>query len=153
MNVEKRDLVLAAGAFLLVAVGVVRTAMPDRYRLRPLSVQGMDIVSEPIGTRETLTREVTWSPPVDVYVMGWSYRIGGFTAGGELSMFAGTTRLFEVAAADAPASNPSFFQNGAGFLLRQGDKLTLRYRLTNTGPPGQTRGAGALVYFVPVEGN
>ena len=39
------------------------------------------------------------------------------------------------------------------WLLRKGERLTLRYQLSNLGPAGETKGAGALVYFVPVQGN
>ena len=39
------------------------------------------------------------------------------------------------------------------YRFKPGQALTLRYRLVNMGPAGETKGAGALVYFVPVEGN
>ncbi len=84
--------------------------------------------------------------------MGWNYRIGASALGTDLILLADDVRLFHMRAGDL-AANPAFFQNGSAYLLRKGQTLTLRYALTNTGPPGETRGAGALVYFVPVEGN
>lgn len=43
---------------------------------------------------------------------------------------------------------------GTGYLLPQGRKLTFRYRITNAGSGSfETKGATALVNFVPVEGN
>jgi hypothetical protein len=46
-----------------------------------------------------------------------------------------------------------FLPAGSGFLVRKGQTLTMRYRLVNNGPATETRGASALVYFVPVAGN
>jgi hypothetical protein len=152
MNVRGRDLVLMGGALLLLAVAVVRLAVPDRSRMRPLSVEGLDIPSEPIGQGDAIVREKSWSPPDDVYIVGWNYRIGAPGAGPELTLSARGVRLFTVRGIDTPL-NPSFFQAGTGFRVDKGGTVTLRFRLTNAGAAGETHGASALVYFVPVEGN
>ena len=153
MTVSRRDFAVAAAVVLVLAVAIVRTAIPDRSRLRPLSVEGMEIRGEVIPTGE-IVREATWSPPADVYVLGMNYRIGASGAGAELMLLAGKTALFQTRTGDAiPMDNPTFFQNTAAYVLRKGERLTLRYHVVNTGPPGETSGAGALIYFVPVEGN
>jgi hypothetical protein len=137
---------------LLLAVAIVRTAVPDRSRMRSVSVEAMDIASEPIHPGQTVTREVDWTPPDDVYVVGWNYRLGATGASPELVLRHGETRVF-VADGTQTRQNPSFFQGGAGYRVLKGERLTLRLRVTNLGAPGETHGASALIYFVPVEGN
>ena len=84
--------------------------------------------------------------------MGWNPWVGAAASGGELTLFASGVRLFYFVQGDS-AANHTVYPGGTGYLLRKGEKLTLRYRLVNMGPAGETKGAGALVYFVPVEGN
>jgi hypothetical protein len=154
VQVERRDMALAAGALLLLAVAVIRVAIPDGSRIRPLSIHGLDIPDEKIDTGQELQRTVRWNPPADVYVIGWSYDLGSAAARPELALMHGETQLFFVKGGGAaPVENPAFFGAGAAYRLRKEDTLELRYRLVNTGAPGQTNGARALVYFIPVEGN
>lgn len=143
---------IGAGVLLLLAVAIVRTAVPDRSRIRPLSLQGLDIPSEPIKQGETLTREKHWDPPDDVYLVGWNPRVGAHGSGAELALFIGQTRLFEYFEGRGAISVASF-PAGTGFVLRKAQRLTLRLRVANSGPDSETQGAGALIYFVPVEGN
>ena len=151
-RLTRNEALVAAGCLLLLAVGVVRLAVPDRSRLRPLSLQGFDVSSERIDHGQVLERERVWQPPDDVYVVGWNPWVGAAASGGELTLFAGGVRLFFFVQGDS-AANHTVYPAGTGYLLRKGEKLTLRYRLVNMGPAGETKGAGALVYFVPVEGN
>jgi hypothetical protein len=151
-RLTRTEALVAAGGLLLLAVAVVRLAVPDRSRMRPLSLQGIDISSEKIDQGQTLERERVWHPPDDIYVVGWSPWVGAAQAGGELTLFAAGVQLFRFAQSDS-AANDTAYPAGTGFLLRKGEGLTLRYRLENMGPPGETKGAGAIVYFVPVEGN
>lgn len=151
-RLTRNETLLAAGCLLLLAVGVVRLAVPDRSRIRALSLQGLDIATEPIEHGQTLQREKVWQPPDDVYVLGWNPWVGAESAGGELTLFAEGVRLFFYVQGPS-AANHTVYPAGTGYLLRKGQKLTLRYRLANLGPAGETKGAGALVYFVPVEGN
>jgi hypothetical protein len=151
-RLTRNEALVAAGCLLLLSVGVVRLAVPDRSRIRPLSLQGFDISSERIDHGQVLERERVWQPPDDVYVVGWNPWVGAAASGGELTLFAGGVRLFFFVQGDS-AANHTVYPAGTGYLLRKGDKLTLRYRLANMGPAGETKGAGALVYFVPVEGN
>ena len=154
MEISRRDAALAAGALFLLATAIVRLATPSRPALRPLSVEGLDIPDEPMGTGATITRETKWTASTDVYLMGWQYWNGGALGGGELTVFRqpGELRLF-TASRDDNSANPFFFQNGAAFRIQRGEIIVLRYRISNTGPSGTTRGAHLLLYFVPVEGN
>jgi hypothetical protein len=152
LRLTRNEAVIGAACLLLLAVGVVRLAVPDRSRIRPLSLQGFDISSERIDHGQVLERERVWQPPDDVYVVGWNPWVGAASSGGELTLFAGGVRLFFFVQGDS-AANHTVYPAGTGYLLRKGEKLALRYRLVNMGPAGETKGAGALVYFVPVEGN
>ena len=152
LNLSRQELALWAGALLLLAVAIVRLAVPDRSRIRPLSLEGFEIPSETIDQGQTLTRERSWDPPTDVYIMGWSPRIMARGSGATLQLMAGDVRLFEMVEGSAEWGQ-GIFPDGAGFLLRKGQKLVLRFRIINGGTPVQTLGANALVYFVPAEGN
>ena len=151
-RLTRNEALIAAGCLLLLAVGVVRLAVPDRSRMRALSLQGFDIPSEPIDHGQIPQRERVWEPPDDVYVVGWNPWVGAAHSGGEMTLFAAGVRLFFFVQGDS-AANHTVYPAGTGYLLRRGEKLTLRYRLVNMGPAGETRGAGALIYFVPVQGN
>jgi hypothetical protein len=151
-RLSRNEALIAAACLLLLAVGLVRLAVPDRSRMRPLSLQGFDIPSETIDQGQTLERERVWEPPDDVYVVGWSPWVGASRSGGELTLYAAGVQLFLFVQGDGSA-NAAAYPAGTGYLLRKGEKLTLRYRLENMGPAGETKGAGAVVHFVPVEGN
>jgi hypothetical protein len=151
-RVTRTEALIGAGCLLLLAVGVVRLAIPDRSRMRPLSLQGFDIPSEPIEHGQTKERERVWQPPDDIYVVGWNPWVGAASSGGEVTLLAAGVRLFFFAQSEG-AANQTAYPGGTGYLLRKGQPLTLRYRLVNMGPAGETKGAGALVYFVPVDGN
>jgi len=151
-RLSRNEALVGAGCLLLLAVGVVRLAVPDRSRIRPLSLQGIDVSSERIEHGQILERERVWQPPDDVYIVGWNPWVGAAASGGELTLFASGVRLFYFVQGDS-AANHTVYPGGTGYLLRKGERLTLRYRLVNMGPAGETKGAGALVYFVPVEGN
>jgi hypothetical protein len=151
-RLTRNEALAGAACLLLLAVGVVRLAVPDRSRIRPLSLQGFDIPSERIDHGLTLEREKVWQPPDDIYIVGWNPWVGASSSGGELTLLAGGVRLFLFTQGQGGA-NQTVYPGGTGYLLRKGQPLTLRYRLLNMGPAGDTKGAGALVYFVPVEGN
>ena len=152
MQIQRNQALAGIGLTLLFAVAIVRTAVPDRSRLRPLSVEGIDIPTEKIGEGQRIVREKTWAPPTDVYLLGWNYRIGAEALGTDLILMVDDVRVFHMRKGD-PAANPAFFQNSGAYRIRRGQTVKLVYAVTNTGPGGETRGAGALLYFVPVEGN
>jgi hypothetical protein len=99
---------------------------------------------------QTVTREVHWEPPDDVYLIGWHPRAGAPEAEPELLLRVGDVRIFETR---GPATSGASFPAGSGYLVRKGQRLTLRFTLANSGPAAESRGARALIYFVPVAGN
>jgi hypothetical protein len=151
IRTTRRDLALWGGGVLLLAVALVRLAVPDRARMRPVSIEALDIPTEPIASGQTIERQATWNPPDDVYLLGWNHEVET-RAAPTLRLVHGNTRLFMVGGTDGSADH-AFFPAGAGYRVRKGETLTLTFRVTNGGPPGETHGAGALLYFVPVEGN
>ena len=153
MTVSRRELLAGAALLLLVAVAAVRIAMVDRPPLRPLSVEGITIPSEPIAGGQTIVREAQWHSPSDVYVMGWSYRLGAPTTTLEMTLRHRDTVLFLGPRGLGTAQNPVLLPPGTGYRLPANEPLTLRVSVTNSGPAGETAGTEALVYFVPVQGN
>jgi hypothetical protein len=159
---RQRDILLAAGALLLLAVGLVRLAVPDRSRIRPLSIEALEVAGDRLDPGQTMTRDANWNPPDDVYLLGWHPWIAApadMRFNVEISAFQGTTRLLFVAQNLTPPGivtpwSPQLLPQGTGIRLLKGQPLTMRYRITNTGAvPFETGGATALLYFVPVEGN
>jgi hypothetical protein len=161
---NRRDLLLAAGAVLLLATAIVRVAVPDRSRLRPLSVEAFAVETGSVPAGQTVVREVDWAPPSDVYVMGWNPWIGlpaaaSFDA--ELMIFLPDTKTTIFVMGQRGTSDRVIdtwrdvsLPAGTGFAVRRGQPLRLRYRVTNEGTTAfDIRGATALLYFVPVEGN
>jgi hypothetical protein len=161
---KNRDVLIGGAILLLLAVALVRIAVPDRSRIRPISIEGFDIKSERVDPGQVLTRELPWSPPDDVYVMGWNPYLGTpsdvkydadmmlYDPDRKVTVFVTGYRVTPPTSTDAWRfySLPL----GTGFLLRKGERLLLRYRITNTGAQSfETNGATALVYFVPVTGN
>ena len=153
IRISRIELLAGAGFVLLLAVGVVRIATPARPPLRPVSVEGIEIAPEPIATGQRLVREKEWRPPADVYVVGWSYSLGSPHSEPELLLLHRDTVLFYGPRGGSVTQNPAFFDGGLGYRLQANEPLTLRLALTNTGAPGNTLGAKALIYFVPAEGN
>jgi len=153
VTVTRTELVAGAALLLITAVAAVRIAMVDRPPLRPLSVEGLAIPAEAIGSGQTLVRETQWRAPADVYVMGWSYSLGAPAIVAEIVLKHGDTVLFVGPHGQSQAQNPGLLPAGTGYRLPGNEVLTLRLTIQNTGPPGQTFGDQALVYFVPVAGN
>jgi hypothetical protein len=150
MALDRRELFLGGCVLLLFVTAMVRILTPQPPTWRSLSVEGLSISSQPIAQGQTVVAEQSMAAPDDVYVVGWSYRIQGWEAMPELRLNAGKTTLFVGTRGGNLEMSPAFFPAGSGFLVRRGDPITLQLRVTNTGPAGQTRGADALVYFVPV---
>jgi hypothetical protein len=150
VKVEGKELLFAAGLLLLLAVGLCRLVGSDRPRMRPVSVEALEVPSEPVDQGQTVTREVHWDPPDDVYLIGWHPRAGAPEAEPELLLRVGDVRIFETR---GPLTSGASFPAGSGFVVRKGQRLTLRFTLANSGPAAESRGARALIYFVPVAGN
>lgn len=154
MALSRVELIAGVAAAFLCGAGASRLALPRQATMRPLSIEGLHIKSEPIASGQTLSREAAWTCPTDVYVIGWSYNVGAIGANPELFlMHRDTVLFFGQRGGGAPGANPAFYREGAGYRLPAGEPLSLRLTMTNRGAPGDTQGAAALVYFVPVAGN
>lgn len=161
---KNRDLLIAGAILLLLAVALVRLAVPDRSRIRPISIEGFEIKSERIDPAQTVTHELPWNPPDDVYVLGWNPYLGAPSDArydADIMLFhpdRQTTVFITGYRVTPPVSTDVWrfysLPPQTGFLLRKGERLLLRYRITNLGASSfETKGATALVYFVPVAGN
>ena len=155
---------MGAGALLLLAIAIVRLAVPDRSRLRPLSVEAVWIRSRAVPAGETIVGEEQWTPPADVYVVGWNPWLGmpanvGFEAKVMLYTAEAKTTLFVAGLQGFPPGTvdtwrPFALPQGTGYRCERGQPLTFRYEVTNRGGAAfETRGAGVILYFVPVQGN
>lgn len=156
-----RGTLLAAGALVLLAFAIVGTAVPDRTSLRQIAVAGCWFAPVAVGRGQTLTRELRWEPEGDVHVVGWNPLLEapgdtGYEA--ELSLFDGParTRIFVMVQrrsppADASTWSPAELPEGTGYRVPAGHTLTLRLRITNTGPVDfWTQGAGAQIRYLLV---
>jgi hypothetical protein len=152
----KRSEVLAVVVgTILLAVAIVRLAIPDRSRLRALSVEAIRIASEPIKHDQSLERTFEWLPPEDVYIVGWGPRANAKNSGAEMTLFMPgppPMLLFDYAEDGRPSRN-EYAAPGTGFLVKKGAPVKLRFRVNNGGPDSQTLGGVALIYFVPAAGN
>jgi hypothetical protein len=159
---SRRDVILGGAVLLLFGTAVLRLALPDRTRLRALSVEGLWDQGETVAPGATVTKELTWKPPEDVYVLGWNPWVGipaGMAASAQLllydadrktSLFLRHTQGSESFTGDDAQETP----NGTGYHVRKGVELRFRYKITSQAEaPFVTFGAGTLIYFVPVEGN
>ena len=153
IRVTRVELLAGAGFVLLLAVGVMRILTPTQQPLRPVSIEGIEIPTEPIATGQRVIREKEWRHEADIYVLGWSFSLGSPHSAPELLLLHRDTVLFYGPRGGAAAQNPAFLDAGLGYRLRANEPLTLRLAMTNTGAPGQTLGARALIYFVPAAGN
>jgi hypothetical protein len=153
MAASRLELVVGGAMLVLVGAGLSYMARPKRPPLRALSIEGIHIASEPIARDQTLVREKTWKPAADVYLIGWTYSIGGLGAGPELLLLHDDTVLFFGPKGGAFAGNPAFYAEGAGYKVKAGEAVTLRLTITNQGVAGATHGAQALIYFVPADSN
>ena len=157
-QLSARRVLAAAVLSLLLALPIVRMSVEDRTPLRGLSVHGLWFEETDVDPGQTVTRQLTWAPEQDVYVVGWnplllapaeaSYAV-------ELTLADADTRIFVMVEqgsrpADADAWNPSELPAGTGYHVRAGRTLTLRFRIANQGD-GEVlaQAAGAQIRYVP----
>jgi hypothetical protein len=163
-GLSRRDVLLGALVLLLLAVALVRLAVPDRSRIRPLSIEAFQVTSDRLDPGQTITRETPWVAPDDIYVLGWNPWIGapsGVSFDADLMLYQAEskTTIFVFGQRIQPPGTVDAWRSfglppGTGYRARKGLSLTFRYQIKNTGTGSfETNGATALVYFVPVEGN
>lgn len=131
-------------------MALFRIVSPATPLTRQISVEAVEIRSTPIKSGESLTQESSWTPPDDVYVVGWAPDLGAPSAAPELYLVSKGTTIFLAPRASLEGLKAAFLPSGTGFLVRKGETVTLRLQMLNSGPDGETRGARALIYFHPV---
>lgn len=147
---NRRDLAILAVSSALLGMALFRILAPPVPPTRQLSVEAVEIKSKPIRSGESLVQESSWTPPDDVYIVGWAPDIGAPGATPELFLVSNGTTIFTVPRTSLEGLKAAFLPGGTGFLVRKEQAVTLRLQITNSGPDGETRGARALIYFHPV---
>ena len=147
---NRRDLTILAVSSALLGMALFRIVSPATPLTRQISVEAVEIRSTPIKSGESLTQENSWTPPDDVYVVGWAPDLGAPSAAPELYLVSKGTTIFLAPRASLEGLKAAFLPSGTGFLVRKGETVTLRLQMLNSGPDGETRGARALIYFHPV---
>ena len=151
---KRHELAILLGVAFLLAIGVVRLAVPDRSRLRALSVEAIQIPSEPIAHGQSIERSIDWTPPADVYIVGWGPRVHARGSSATLMLYLKSrkTMLFDYQE-DGRSSRNEYTAPGTGFFVAKGEAVTIRYRMNNGGLDSQTLGGVGLIYFVPAAGH
>lgn len=147
---NRRDLALLGLCSAFLGVAVFRLISPAEPATRQISVEAVEIRSAAIRSGESLVQESSWTPPDDVFIVGWAPDLGAPEARPELCLMAGTTAIFMAERGSIEGLRSVFLPSGAGFLVRKGEAVKLRLQINNSGPDGESRGARALIYFHPV---
>ena len=147
---NRRDLAILAVSSALLGMALLRILAPPVPPPRQLSVEAVEIKSKPIRSGESLVQESSWTPPDDVYIVGWAPDLGAPSALPELYLRVGETTVFLAPRASLEGLKPAFLPAGSGFLVRKGEIVRLRLQINNSGPDGESLGARALIYFHPV---
>jgi hypothetical protein len=147
---NRRDIAILGLCSALLGVAAFRLLSPVEGSTRRISVEGVEIKSAAIKSGEALVQEASWSPPDDVFIVGWAADLGSPGAAPELSLRAGPTTIFLVPRGSAEGLRVAFLPAGTGYLVKKGEIVKLRLQISNSGPDGQSGGAHALIYFHPV---
>lgn len=145
---NRRDMTILALCSALLGAGVFRLIDPPGAT-RMISVEAVEIKSAPIKGGQSLVQEVSWSPPDDVFIVGWAPDAGAPDALPELFLISEQTSLFRQRGS-GEGLRPVFFPSDTGYFVRKGGSVKLRLQMTNSGADGETKGARALIYFHPV---
>jgi hypothetical protein len=146
----RRDITILALSSALLGIALFRILAPATPPTRQISVEAVEIKSQPIKSGQAVVQESSWTPPDDVFVVGWAPDLGAPSAAPELYLVSNGTTMFLAPRASPEGLKPSFLPAGTGFVVKKGDVVTLRLQMLNSGPDGETRGARALIYFHPV---
>jgi len=147
---NRRDIAILALCCALLGVAVFRLLSPAEGATRRVSVEAVEIKSAPIKSGESLVQESSWTPPDDVFIVGWAPDLGAPGARPELYLISGGTNIFMAERGSVEGLKSVFLPSGTGFLVRKGEPVKLRLQINNSGPDGESRGARALIYFHPV---
>lgn len=113
-------------------------------------MEAVEIPSQPIKRGESSISEASWTPPDDVFIVGWAPDLGAPAALPSLYLMSGATAILRVERGSVEGLRTTFLPSGTGYLARKGERIQLRLQLQNTGPDGETGGARVLIYFHPV---
>ena len=147
---NRRDIAILALCCALLGVAVFRLLSPAEGATRRISIEMVEIKSAPIKSGESLIQESSWTPPDDVFIVGWAPELGASSALPDLYLRVGETTVFLAPRGSVTGPNPAFLPSGTGFFIRKGETVKLRLKIDNSGPDGESRGARALIYFHPV---
>ena len=147
---NRRDLMLLTLSAVILVAALFRVFSPPGTPTRQISVEGVEIKSQPIRSGEALVQESSWAAPDDVFIVGWAPHLGAPEARPELSLIAGGTSIFRAERGSIEGLKTVFMPAGTGYLVRKGEIVKLRLEMRNSGPDGESRGARALLYFHPV---
>ena len=146
----RRDLLTLAASCALLGLVLFRLLSPSGAPTRRISVEAMEIKSQPIRSGESATQEASWTPPDDVFVVGWAPDVGAPEARPNLFLMSGSTAIFRIERGSVEGLRATFLPAGTGYLARKGETIKLRFQIDNSGPDGVSGGARALIYFHPV---
>jgi hypothetical protein len=150
LSMNRRDIAILALCCALLGVAVFRLLSPGEGVTRQISVEAVEIKSAPIRSGESLVQEASWTPPDDVFIVGWAPDLGAPSALPELYLVVRDTTIFLAPRASLEGLKAAFLPSGSGFLIHKGETVKLRLQIKNSGPDGESRGARALIYFHPV---
>ena len=147
---NRRDITILGLGCALLGIALFRALTPAGAATRRLSVEAVEIKAQPIKSGESLTQESSWTPPDDVFVVGWAPDLGSPGARPNLYLMAGSTSIFAAERGAIDGMRATFMPSGTGYHVRKGETIKLRLQINNSGPDGDTGGARALIYFHPV---
>jgi hypothetical protein len=157
-----RRALLGAVLSVLLATVIVRASVADRSPLRGLASQGSWFASAKVDDGQTVTRELSWTPERDVYVVGWNALLAeppDAVYEAELTLFddATRTRIFAMVqhrSRPGPSARweTAMLPDGTGYRVAAGRRLVLRLRIKNAGREVlRTEVSGAQVRYVPAD--
>ncbi len=146
----RRDLLILAASCAVLGLALFRLLAPSGQTTRRISVEAVEIKSRPIKSGESAIQEASWTPPDDVFVVGWVPDVGAPEARPNLFLMSGSTAIFKIERGSIEGLRTTFLPAGTGYLTRKGETIKLRLQIDNSGPDGVSGGARALIYFHPV---
>lgn len=134
----------------LLGLALFRILSPREGATRRISVEAVEVRNSPIKSGESLTQEASWTPPDDVFIVGWAPSLGASGARAKVYLVSGQTTIFAMEQGIGEPLPTIFLPSGTGYLVRKSEPVRLRLQINNSGPEGETGGARALIYFHPV---
>ena len=92
----RRDLLILAASCAVLGLALFRLLAPSGQTTRRISVEAVEIKSRPIKSGESAIQEASWTPPDDVFVVGWAPDVGAPEARPNLFLMSGSTAIFKI---------------------------------------------------------